>query len=78
MCAATGWGHTRNGTPIDIFDHFGVQRDEPNRRRVLPHRRRLHRLGRTDPGMLVARWLLHEGQHIEGIVEIFDELCGSI
>jgi len=24
-----GVGHTRNGTPIDIFDHVGIQRDEP-------------------------------------------------
>ncbi len=24
-----GEGHTRNGTPIDIFDHIGVQPDEP-------------------------------------------------
>jgi hypothetical protein len=23
-----GIGHTRNGTPIDLFDHIGVQRDE--------------------------------------------------
>ena len=22
-------GRTRNGTPIDIFDHIGIQRDEP-------------------------------------------------
>lgn len=24
-----GIGHTRNGTPIAIFDHLGIQRDEP-------------------------------------------------
>ena len=24
-----GVGHTRNGTPIDLFDRIGVQRDEP-------------------------------------------------
>ena len=24
-----GVGHTRNGTPIDVFDRFGIQRDEP-------------------------------------------------
>jgi hypothetical protein len=24
-----GVGHTRNGTPIDIFDRIGIQRDEP-------------------------------------------------
>src|SRR5262249_42702503 len=24
-----GVGHTRNGTPIDIFDHIGIQQDEP-------------------------------------------------
>jgi len=24
-----GVGHTRNGTPIDIFDHIGIQADEP-------------------------------------------------
>jgi ADYC domain len=24
-----GVGHTRNGTPIDLFDHIGIQRDEP-------------------------------------------------
>jgi hypothetical protein len=25
-----GVGHTRNGTPIDLFDRIGVQRDEPS------------------------------------------------
>jgi hypothetical protein len=25
-----GVGHTRNGTRIDIFDHIGIQRDEPD------------------------------------------------
>jgi hypothetical protein len=32
-------------------------------------------LGAPIPGGQVARWLLHEGQRIEGIVEMFDELC---
>jgi ADYC domain len=24
-----GVGHTRNGTPIDLFDHIGIRRDQP-------------------------------------------------
>ena len=24
-----GVGHTRNGTPIDLFDRVGIQKDEP-------------------------------------------------
>jgi len=32
-------------------------------------------LGGPIPGGQVARWLLREGQRIESIVEMFDELC---
>jgi adenylate cyclase len=35
-------------------------------------------LGAPIPGGQVARWLLHEGQRLEGIVEMFDELCWRI